>query len=365
MMRRQSKAHGFLFWSPWAVFPAAIFMSITLSACGTHRISQQMLVAGSADLKSKGVQSIGVVEFDGPGDSGKKVADAFTAQLATTQYYKIVGRSQEKLRALDNELALGQMGVVDEKMAAKAGKILGVDAMLMGKVNDWSASDEPYSVTVMQQRATGKTQTSCNAQGQCFQMPVYEEIPTKVNHHKRHITVTISYSVVKTESGEVLASGQKTGNYKFDTGNPKVISVWSGEREKEQGVEEVRAWFTRKIVEDLANGIQPHPVRVDYALETGGMFLSDSTIAQGIKLIEANRVDDAAQHYEDIVRTNPKNNAAYYNLGIAYEIMGNYDKAEQAYRSAEKISANDRYFQAVGRVKQLKEQRKKSSSAAQ
>jgi len=39
-----------------------------------------------------------------------------------------------------------------------------------------------------------------------------------------------------------------------------------------------------------------------------------------------------------VVARDPVNSAAWYDLGIAHEIMNEFDKAEHAYRAAEKIT---------------------------
>ena len=59
------------------------------------------------------------------------------------------------------------------------------------------------------------------------------------------------------------------------------------------------------------------------------------------------------------VRKDPRNSAALYNMGIAYEVMGDLDMAEQLYNKALDIEPNELYMEAVSNIRQLKLDQKK------
>lgn len=340
---------------------ALFFLFSGLSACSTVTVPITLVEPGTVDLKGKGIRSLAVSDFDGLGESGKKVAETFTAKLAEGQHFKIVER--DKLLAMEKEQALGMTGVVSENMAAKAGKLLGVDALVVGKVTEYSVKDEPYTRTVMRSRATGTYRTECDKKGNCYKVENYEQVPVKEDHHIRSGTVAVSFRVVRTETGEVLVGKQQAENYKYDTGNPPSKGLLLG-RKEELGSDEVLAGLTQEIVAKLSSEIQPHPVTYQAIVETGGTFFSDAQVMHGIELIRANRAEDAIQHYEGVARNNPQNSSAYYNLGVAYEMIGELNKAEEAYRAAEKIEPKPLYVKAVGLIKQEKEKQRKRNQAA-
>nr|MBI3612281.1 tetratricopeptide repeat protein [Nitrospirota bacterium] len=265
-----------------------------------------MQAPASVNLKAKGVHSLAVTTFEGPGDSGRKVAELLTARLVESQYFKVVER--EKLLALEQEQVLAMTGVVDEKQAAKAGKVLGVDALVLGKV-----------------------------------MP-----------HLGQGKLALAYRVVKTETGEILMARQVMGgNSEEGRGMRRAF------RKNEGEWPELMAKPAQHAVAKAVASLQPHPVKVDRGFENGGWLFGDADVKQGIEYIKANRPEDAIAQWEGIVARDPMNSAAWYDLGIAYEIMSEFDKAERAYRAAERITPKPRYTEAVGHVKAAAEAHRK------
>jgi hypothetical protein len=313
----------------------------------TEKVTFTRTVPGTVNLKAKGVQSLAVSDFDGPGDFGRTVAELFTAKLIDGKYYKLVER--EKLNVAIKEQALGMSGMVDEQNAAKTGKILGVEGVIIGKAA-YSVKDEPYTKTVMVTKATGTYRTECDKKGTCYNVPNYAQVPMQEQHHKRNGTVNVSYRVIRAETGEALGGNAATENYKYDTGNVRSAGS-SKDTVPELGGEEVLTTLTRKVVETLVAELQPHRVSYDGELETGG-----KGTRHGIELMRAGRLEDATQYYEVLVSENPQNCSAYYNLGTAYMLLDNLEKAEWAWRAAEKIEPKVRYIAAVGSVKKRKEE---------
>lgn len=118
---------------------------------------------------------------------------------------------------------------------------------------------------------------------------------------------------------------------------------------------ELMAKLAQNAVEKAAASLQPHPVKVARGFENGGWRFGDSDVQQGIAHIKANRPEDAIAQWEGIVVRDPMNNAAWYDLGIACEILNEFDKAEKACRAAGKIAPKSRYVEAVGHVKAVAE----------
>jgi len=278
--------------------PVLLVLALSLSACVTQHLNFTMHAPASVNLKAEGVHSLAVTTFEGPGDSGKKTAELLTTKLVEGQYFKIVERG--KLLALEQEQVLGMTGVVDEKQAAKAGKVLGVDALVLGKV-----------------------------------MP-----------HLGQGKLMLSYRVVKTDTGEILMARQVVGGH-----SEEGQGMRRAFRKDEGGRPELMAKLMQNAVVKAVASLQPHPVKVERGFENGGWLFGDADVKQGIEYIKANRPEDAIAQWEGIVVRDPMNSAAWYDLGIAYEILNQFDKAEKAYRAAEKITPKPRYVEAVGHVK--------------
>ncbi|MBI3291913.1 MAG: hypothetical protein HYZ73_03780 [Elusimicrobia bacterium] len=81
---------------------------------------------------------VAVLPFeDGPRSpgSGTLVADLFTNRLLTLPRYQVVERSQ--LEKVLSEQQLGRSGAIDLKTAAELGRLLGVDAIVVGRVVEY------------------------------------------------------------------------------------------------------------------------------------------------------------------------------------------------------------------------------------
>ncbi|TAJ08042.1 MAG: tetratricopeptide repeat protein [Nitrospirae bacterium] len=326
-----------------------------LSACATTRLEFSVMVPAEVNLKAKGVRSLAVTAVDGPEDSEDKISALLTAKLAEGQFFTVVER--EKLLALEQEQALGMLGVVDERMAAKAGKALGVDALLVGTVSAYAAKTEPYTRTVMQRRDTGQVRKNCytvekdgKKQQRCNDMPVYEEVPVEEHHHRRTGTVTASYRVVVADTAAVLTGREESASYLYDT------AAASG---PDKGESEILGLLTETVVTRFINQIQPHRVTVAREFENGGWLFGDADIKRGIDYVKADRLDEAVAQWESVTKHDPENPSAWYDLGIGYELGNQFDRAEQAYRTAERITAKDSYIQAVGGVRKASERHKK------
>lgn len=277
---------------------------LAVPACATQHVNLTMQAPAAVNLKARGVAVLAVTTFEGPGDLGKKVSEAVTVRLVESQHLRVVERG--KLLALEQEQVLGMTGVVDASQAAKVGKVLGADALLLARVTP----------------------------------------------HPGQARLAIAYRVIKTDTGEILAARQV---------HPALPDAPG--RHHWQTDEAAKRELLNKLAEAggrrLAAELVPHPVKVEREFENGGWFFGDAEVKQGIEYVKADRPEDAIAQWEEVARRRPDSSAAYYNLGIAYELLSHFDKAERAYRAAEKIDPKPQYIQAVSHVKTMAESHRK------
>ena len=79
-------------------------------------------------------------------DVGKGVADELLTELFKMNSFRLVER--EQIERIIQEQNFGQKGRVDPKTAAKVGKILGVQYLIMGKVTEFTTDSESSSFNV-------------------------------------------------------------------------------------------------------------------------------------------------------------------------------------------------------------------------
>jgi curli biogenesis system outer membrane secretion channel CsgG len=105
------------------------------------------IVSAFPALGAEKLYKIAVLPFDdgsiqdrwwdeGNWDIGKGIADEFVTEFLNTNKFRLIER--EQINRVIEEQDFGQSGRVDAKTAAKIGKILGVDFLVMGRVTEFS-----------------------------------------------------------------------------------------------------------------------------------------------------------------------------------------------------------------------------------
>ena len=105
------------------------------------------IVSAFPALGAEKLYKIAVLPFDdgsiqdrwwdeGNWDIGKGIADEFVTEFLNTNKFRLIER--EQINRVIEEQDFGQSGRVDTKTAAKIGKILGVDFLVMGRVTEFS-----------------------------------------------------------------------------------------------------------------------------------------------------------------------------------------------------------------------------------
>jgi len=81
------------------------------------------------DLKNKS-------EFDDP-KIGRGIAKMMTTAMVDSNRFKVVERSPEMIKNILEEQKFGLSGIVDEQTAARVGKLLGAQAVVVGEVSEF------------------------------------------------------------------------------------------------------------------------------------------------------------------------------------------------------------------------------------
>ena len=127
-------------------------------------------------------------------DVGKGIADLLVTKLVQGGQYSVIERKQlDKIIAEQN---LGASGRVDEATAARIGKILGVDALILGSIHTFGRDDR--------NRGTGA--------GVSVPVPVFGGV--KLGSKKAKAIVGINYRMVATDTAEIFSAGDARGESK-------------------------------------------------------------------------------------------------------------------------------------------------------
>ncbi|MBN2104991.1 tetratricopeptide repeat protein [bacterium] len=318
-----------------------ILIVLLLACSSTSRVNVQVMKP--AEIHLTGVKKLAVVDFQGPGRSGSQIATTMQSLLLQKQQYDMIER--DRLKQILDEQNLSMTGVVDEASAAEIGKVLGVDAMIFGEVTTYQVErDERGVEKVERKEGTGKYEWV--EQKNIFtgrKKKVKKEIMKTVlvdQHYKiRRGTVSINFRVVNVETGQLLAVHSDSKSY--DSG--KVIEG-SGKSLKPQG--QILAELSRDITRKFVNMVSIHEVTQQLFVEPG-----KDNIDVGRKYAENGLWPEAVEAWKQAVQILPNESAGYYNLGVAFEIDGDYDKAEAMYKKAMALKQKKRYMQAISRIR--------------
>lgn len=127
-------------------------------------------------------------------DVGKGIADLLVTKLVQGGQFSVIERKQlDKIMAEQN---LGASGRIDEATAARIGKILGVDALIMGSIHSFGRDDR--------NRGGGG--------GVSVPVPIFGGV--KLGSKKAKAQVGINYRMVATDTAEIFSAGDARGESK-------------------------------------------------------------------------------------------------------------------------------------------------------
>ena len=324
------------------VFFLFISLLTIIFACGPTLVSTR--VHKPAEINVKGIKKIAIVDFNGPGNSGNLAASLLTTELLNSHFFQIFERS--KIDMILEEHKLAQSGVVDESTARQIGQLLGVDALIFGEVVSFRVEpDQTGTEKVEKKVGTGKYRIVTRNKKK-----VREEIKKTVlvdQHYRiRRGTVAVTFRTVNIETGELIASKAKSKSY--DSG--KLIEGRGRLKPKDAILHDLMS----DIVKDFARQIAPYSVIEKLALESG-----KGPIKVGVQYARNGLWDEAINAFKTAVRQQPQNSNAHYNLGIAYQVVGDFDNAEKEFNKAIALKNKNLYFRALSNVKKHRLEREK------
>jgi tetratricopeptide (TPR) repeat protein len=76
----------------------------------------------------------------------------------------------------------------------------------------------------------------------------------------------------------------------------------------------------------------------------------------GKKYAQRGLWEEARDAFAQAVVNEPQSAAAHYNLGLALEVLGDWDRAEAEYQRAIKLQSKDMYIDALARVRTARQE---------
>src|SRR5437667_5413275 len=298
-----------------------------------------------------GVKKLAVLDFAGQGADGRSFADLLTSKLfekqrgieviRTTSLFGARSHTQEgttlqqgaftdvfvliersRLAQVLQEQRLGRSGVVDEAQAAQVGKILGVDAIVVGTLS-FTVTDQ----AVREDRTYTQNRRQYTRSVGCV---------------KREGLMNVHARVVNPASGQVLASVDRP------------LPVTAKHCDDEEGAlptqEAVAEESSHDLAEAIANYLAPHFELREFELEKIRNKQFQDLGERAAELAEALRVDEAYAIYKSIHDQDAYSPEVLVDLGILNEVVGNWRQAKEFYDQAFQLKKSDDHKRGLDRM---------------
>jgi tetratricopeptide (TPR) repeat protein len=331
--------------------PLLLIAALTATTPAPSAVKIRVFVLVPPEQILTGVKKLAVLDFAGRGADGRSFTDALTSMLLekqrgiqdirTTSLFGLRSHTQEgrtlqqgaftdvfvliernRLAQVLQEQRLAQSGLLDEAHAAQVGKILGVDAIVVGTLS-FTLTDRP----LQEERAYTQNRRQYTRYVSCVQ---------------REGLMNVHASVVSAESGQVLGSVDRP----FPT-KVKHCQDEEGGLPTQQSVAEAAS---HDLAGAIANYLAPHFELREFELQSIRSRQFEGLGERAAGLAEALRVDEAYAIYKSIHDQDPYSPEVLVDLAILNEVVGNWRQAKEFYDQAYQLKRTDDYKHGLDRM---------------
>jgi len=250
-----------------------------------------------------------------------KAREGKTLQQGTfTNIFEIVERNQMEQILREQELA--QTGLIDENQVISLGKMLGVQAMIVGDVNYYHKLEDFQQER--EQKKDGK------------------KVKVKVKCQRREVKISIRARIISSETGQILGSTELDEKLNESKCEDSFGSLPTMNEMIDKGL--------KNLSVKIANYFAPHFVLESYELEKVKNEQFKQKGEKAAELAEDLKIDEAYVIYKSIFDIDQYNPEVLYNLGIMNEVVGNYAPAEEFYTMASQMKEDGKYKDAMKRI---------------
>lgn len=250
---------------------------------------------------------------------GKKVVGTTYVRGYKTDVFTVVERSQ--IDKILKEQRFSLSGAIDESTAAKVGKLLGLNAIIIGDGNYDRNDEYPKTTTI---GLDGKTKDL-----HCHQRTVTAQATIKIIDVETAI-------ILGTETARVPVSDKKCGDERSSIASEDVL------------LNAALQTIARRFVDYFTPGYE----LMRFELEKIKLRDVRKQADEAATFIENGNIDRALPLFQAIYQADSYNPKAAYNLAAAFEMVGSYNEAVQYYTIASNLEPNNTtYSAALNRAK--------------
>ncbi|MBP88639.1 MAG: hypothetical protein CMJ64_18315 [Planctomycetaceae bacterium] len=156
------------------------------------------------------------------------------------------------------------------------------------------------------------------------------------------VVAAIQYRLLDTRTGFVVEQDTvQSESYKGE-----LDRIASGRTSQSRIFERLAKDSAARVAASLA----PHEVPVEVALASQVWGTGAGTLRSGNHAAKNGDWGEAMKQWNDVIQANQENDSAWYNLGLAHEAMGDFQRAHDAYQRAAALKQNELYQGAIARL---------------
>jgi curli biogenesis system outer membrane secretion channel CsgG len=357
-------------WRPLLVGIAGL-LAFSFVGCGPPKITSQVLLPGKSHEASQ-IKRVAVLPFSGTSDMSSDVeAMLVNTRVSGQPYFTVVERTA--LNKVMTEQAISLSGTIDDTTAAKVGKLVGAEGVIMGVVK-----------TEVAQKLYQETRSRCvskDQKGKCTSTQDYT-----VQCKKRDAYFSFTPKIVSVATGRIVASevlvGQNSQQTWADSSPDSdavtglVKTLMGGDTKKAntgmQSDGEMLGAAKQEALNKFREMIAPHYVNRQFVIlegdDTNPPAAAKDKITQSIQWAKEGRLDRACEIWQDAYGLHSQGYAIHYDLGLCAEMVGKLPEALEYYEKADRLTGKPvkEINEALGRVrrsivqqKQIEEQMQK------
>ena len=332
-----------------------VFAAYILAAISGCAVKTKIYEIKPAEVSLKGIKTLAVLKF--AGQYGETVRSDFYNRLADVKHFNLIDTNS--VNALDKVI----FNQIDDPRFLPELEALHADGVITGRVtadiNDKHGSDQ-----VQMQEGTGKYKKGENIFGQEVDIEIMRTVLKPVKYIVRQASLTTDFKVFDLRTKKIIATGKVTRNYNEKFGGKKE-NFFSGKTisklpAKNQTLNELSS----QSAIELVSKISPTKITRSVSFDDGGTLGigGHKDIKRGIEFAKRGLWEDAIEIWNNVIKTEPHNAAAFYNLGVAYESLGtlkDLQKSRSMYKKAVRNGDKKLYLDAIARANNKIKNRRK------
>ncbi len=300
-----------------------------------------------AEVEWEGIRDLALLRFDGP--YGKTVQHHIHNRLTEVRHFNPLDTAgHPALDEISYDMVEGAKFLhITEELQTD----LVIGGRATGAVNDTHGTDQ-----VQVKEGTGYYKKEKDIHGQWVDVEIKRTVIRSLPYVIRQASLTTEYRAFEMNTGRIIAAGTLTENYNDKIGGDN----WQAFPEHELG--EIPS--PNATMDELAARIAARLVAKLSRMKTAALIEFDNSgnrmVRRGVARAKDGAWEDAMQLWQEVIRKEPNNATALYNLGVAHESLGDLENLMAAidlYERAATYGDKSLYADGIARVNRIIEQR--------